>query len=94
MAKKMWAGRFEKATDEAVNDFNSSLPFDCRMYKQDIEGSVAHSQMLAKQGIISHEDADKIREGQCSGSFERQDKRFERRRRYHALVRSFVCQDA
>ena len=66
MAKKMWAGRFEKATDEAVNDFNSSLPFDCRMYKQDIEGSVAHSQMLAKQGIISHEDADKIREGLLS----------------------------
>ena len=66
MAKKMWAGRFEKATDEAVNDFNSSLPFDCRMYKQDIEGSVAHSKMLAKQGIISQEDADKIREGLLS----------------------------
>ena len=66
MAKKMWAGRFEKATDEAVNDFNSSLPFDCRMYRQDIEGSVAHSKMLAKQGIISQEDADKIREGLLS----------------------------
>ena len=52
MAKKMWAGRFEKATDKAVNDFNSSLPFDCRMYKQDIEGSVAHSQMLAKQDFF------------------------------------------
>ncbi|MCQ2466210.1 MAG: argininosuccinate lyase [Clostridia bacterium] len=66
MAKKMWAGRFEKATDKAVNDYNSSLPFDCRMYKQDIEGSVAHSAMLAKQGIISQEDADKIREGLLS----------------------------
>lgn len=66
MAKKMWAGRFEKATDKAVNDFNSSLPFDCRMYKQDIEGSVAHSKMLAKQGIISQEDADAIREGLLS----------------------------
>lgn len=66
MAKKMWAGRFEKATDKAVNDYNSSLPFDCRMYKQDIEGSVAHSAMLAKQGIISNEDADKIREGLLS----------------------------
>ena len=66
MAKKMWAGRFEKATDKAVNDFNSSLPFDCRMYKQDIEGSVAHSQMLAKQGIITQEDADKIKEGLLS----------------------------
>ena len=66
MAKKMWAGRFQKATDKAVNDFNSSLPFDSRMYKQDIEGSVAHSAMLAKQGIISEEDATSIREGLLS----------------------------
>ncbi len=66
MAKKMWAGRFEKATDKTVNDYNSSLPFDCRMYAQDIEGSVAHSAMLARQGIISREDADSIREGLLS----------------------------
>ncbi len=66
MAKKMWAGRFEKATDKAVNDYNSSLPFDSRMYAQDIEGSVAHSAMLARQGIISQEDADSIREGLLS----------------------------
>ncbi|MBO4242101.1 MAG: argininosuccinate lyase [Clostridiales bacterium] len=66
MAKKMWAGRFEKATDKEVNDYNSSLPFDCRMYAQDIEGSVAHSAMLARQGIISEEDAFKIREGLLS----------------------------
>lgn len=66
MAKKMWAGRFEKATDKGVNDYNSSLPFDCRMYAQDIEGSIAHSGMLAKQGIISEEDAFKIREGLLS----------------------------
>ena len=66
MAKKMWAGRFEKATDKAVNDYNSSLPFDCRMYSQDIEGSIAHSAMLAKQGIISQKDADDIREGLLS----------------------------
>jgi len=66
MAKKMWAGRFEKATDKEVNDYNSSLPFDCRMYAQDIEGSIAHSGMLAKQGIISEEDAFKIREGLLS----------------------------
>ena len=66
MAKKMWAGRFEKATDKAVNDYNSSLPFDSRMYAQDIEGSVAHSAMLARQGIISQEDADAIREGLLS----------------------------
>ncbi len=66
MAKKMWAGRFEKATDKTVNDYNSSLPFDSRMYAQDIEGSVAHSAMLARQGIISQEDADSIREGLLS----------------------------
>lgn len=66
MAKKMWAGRFQKATDKAVNDFNSSLPFDCRMYKQDIEGSIAHSTMLAEQGIISKGDADSIKEGLLS----------------------------
>ncbi|MCQ2515662.1 MAG: argininosuccinate lyase [Saccharofermentans sp.] len=66
MAKKMWAGRFEKATDKDVNDYNSSLPFDSRMYEQDIRGSIAHSQMLAKQGIISQQDADDIYKGMIS----------------------------
>ena len=66
MAKKMWAGRFEKATDKEVNDYNSSLPFDCKMYSQDIEGSIAHSQMLAKQGVISSEDAEAIKTGLLS----------------------------
>ena len=66
MAKKMWAGRFEKATDKEVNDYNSSLPFDCKMYSQDIEGSIAHSQMLAKQGVISKEDAEAIKTGLLS----------------------------
>ena len=66
MAKKMWAGRFEKATDKEVNDYNSSLPFDCKMYSQDIEGSIAHSQMLAKQGVISSGDAEAIKSGLLS----------------------------
>ena len=66
MAKKMWAGRFEKATDKDVNDYNSSLPFDSRMFEQDIRGSIAHSQMLAKQGIISQQDADDIYKGMIS----------------------------
>ena len=66
MAKKMWAGRFEKATDKDVNDYNSSLPFDCKMYSQDIEGSIAHSQMLAKQGVISRDDAEAIKSGLLS----------------------------
>ena len=66
MAKKMWAGRFEKATDKEVNDYNSSLPFDCKMYSHDIEGSIAHSQMLAKQGVISEKDAEDIKSGLLS----------------------------
>ncbi|MBR3701765.1 MAG: argininosuccinate lyase [Clostridiales bacterium] len=66
MAKKMWAGRFEKATDKEVNDYNSSLPFDCKMYSQDIEGSIAHSQMLSKQGVISDKDAEDIKSGLLS----------------------------
>lgn len=62
----MWAGRFEKATDKDVNDYNSSLRFDCRMYRQDIRGSIAHSAMLASRGIISQKDADDIRNGLLS----------------------------
>ena len=56
----MWAGRFEKALDKTADDFNSSVHFDCRMYKQDIEGSMAHAAMLSKQGIISADDAELI----------------------------------
>ncbi|MDL2233288.1 argininosuccinate lyase [Ruminococcaceae bacterium OttesenSCG-928-L11] len=59
----LWAGRFSKEIDSTVNDFNSSLPFDCRMYAQDIKGSVAHAQMLAAQGIIPAQDADAIADG-------------------------------
>ena len=66
MSKPMWTGRFTKAIDKAVNDYNSSLPFDCRMYRQDIRGSIAHSQMLAKQGIISEKDAEDIKNGLLS----------------------------
>ncbi len=60
---KMWAGRFSKETDSSVNDFNSSLSFDSRMYKEDITGSMAHAQMLGKCGIIEQSEADKIIEG-------------------------------
>lgn len=56
----MWAGRFSKQIDTRVNDFNSSIPFDCRMFEQDIRGSVAHATMLGKQGIIPLEDSEKI----------------------------------
>jgi len=57
---KLWGGRFSKATDALVDDFNSSIRFDKRMYEQDIRGSVAHAKMLGKQGVISKEDSDLI----------------------------------
>lgn len=57
---KMWAGRFKKEIDERVNDFNSSIRFDQRMYKHDIFGSIAHATMLGEQGIIPQEEAKKI----------------------------------
>ncbi len=60
---KLWAGRFQKETDTLVNDFNSSIGFDARLYKQDITGSIAHAGMLGKQGIIEQSEADKIIEG-------------------------------
>lgn len=60
MADKLWGGRFRKSTDKKVDDFNSSIRFDKRMYKQDIKGSIAHATMLGKQGIIPQEDAELI----------------------------------
>ena len=57
---KLWGGRFEKATDKAVDDFNSSIRFDSRMYRQDIHGSMAHAEMLGRQGIIPKEDSELI----------------------------------
>ena len=60
---KLWAGRFLTALDKTADDFNSSISFDSKMYKQDINGSVAHATMLASKGIISKEDAETIIEG-------------------------------
>ena len=60
---KLWAGRFLTALDKTADDFNSSISFDSKMYKQDIKGSVAHATMLASKGIISKEDAETIIEG-------------------------------
>lgn len=59
----MWAGRFAKSLDSKADDFNSSIRFDCKMYKQDILGSIAHAKMLEKQSIISTEDCEKITDG-------------------------------
>ncbi len=57
---KLWGGRFSKSTDALVDDFNSSIRFDARMYAQDIQGSQAHAEMLGRQGIIPKEDAQLI----------------------------------
>lgn len=59
----MWAGRFTKQLDEQVNDFNSSIRVDSRMYRQDILGSIAHATMLSEQGIIGADDAKQIIKG-------------------------------
>lgn len=60
---KLWGGRFTEGVNELVNTFNSSISIDSRMYKEDIEGSLAHVKMLGKQGIIPSEDSKKIVEG-------------------------------
>ena len=57
---KLWAGRFQKETDDKVNDFNSSISFDARLYRQDITGSIAHATMLGEQGVIEQDEAHKI----------------------------------
>ena len=59
----LWAGRFSKEIDETVNAFNSSIAFDARMYKQDIQGSIAHATMLGKCGIITEADSQTIIQG-------------------------------
>ncbi len=60
---KLWAGRTDGDVDKRLNDFNSSLPFDCRLYRQDIEGSLAHAEMLCRCGIISTDDHEAIKIG-------------------------------
>ncbi len=57
---QLWGGRFTKETDQAVYDFNASITFDKRLIRQDIAGSRAHVKMLAKQGILTPEEAQKI----------------------------------
>ena len=61
--EKMWAGRTSGATDSIADDFNSSIRFDCRMYRQDITGSMAHAAMLGAQGIIAQGEADQLIDG-------------------------------
>ncbi|MBQ1950089.1 MAG: argininosuccinate lyase [Clostridia bacterium] len=60
---KMWAGRTDGNTDKLADDFNSSIHFDCKLYKQDIRGSMAHAAMLGAQGIVTQAEADQLIEG-------------------------------
>ena len=60
---QLWGGRFTKETDKLVYNFNASISFDQKFYKQDIRGSMAHVRMLAKQGILTEEERDQILEG-------------------------------
>lgn len=60
---QLWGGRFTKETDKMVYDFNASINFDKRLFKQDITGSIAHVKMLAKQGILTEAERDAIIEG-------------------------------
>ena len=63
MAEKMWAGRSAGVTDQVADDFNTSLPYDQRMYRQDIAGSIAHATMLGAKGILPQSDVDTIIDG-------------------------------
>ena len=60
---KLWAGVTSGETDSLADDFNSSIRFDCRMYRQDIEGSIAHAAMLGMQNIITPQEARQLQEG-------------------------------
>ncbi len=60
MAEKLWKGRFEQPTDKLVEEYTASVHFDNRLYRHDIEGSIAHCRMLAECGIISHDEASLI----------------------------------
>ena len=60
---QLWKGRFKKELSKTTNDFNSSISFDSRMFREDIEGSIAHATMLGQCGIIKEEGAEHIRQG-------------------------------
>ncbi|MCK5129713.1 MAG: argininosuccinate lyase, partial [Clostridiales bacterium] len=61
--KKLWSGRFSKNTNKAVDDFNSSISFDMRLFKEDIMGSIVHTKGLVKQSILSSDDGTQIIDG-------------------------------
>ena len=61
--KKLWSGRFTEPTNQLVEAFTESVSFDSRLYRQDIRGSIAHSKMLAKIGVLTDEEANAIEDG-------------------------------
>jgi len=63
MTKKLWSGRFQKETNQVADDFHSSISFDSRLYRYDIQGSIAHARMLGRQGIITTGEANQIIRG-------------------------------
>jgi len=79
MGGKLWGGRFKKGTDKIVDGFNASIHFDKRLFREDIEGSMAYSRMLAKQGIISEDEATTITDAlkEIYGEIERGDFTFD-----------------
>ncbi len=60
---KLWSGRFAASGAALLDEFNASLPFDKKLYEEDIKGSIAHATMLAKQGILTQDEADQIARG-------------------------------
>ena len=75
--KKLWEGRFKKETNKLLEKFNASILFDCRMYAEDINGSIIHSRMLAKQNIITVEEQKEIETGLLKIKEEIQNENFE-----------------
>ena len=59
---QLWGGRFTKETDKLVYNFNASISFDQKFFREDVEGSMAHVKMLARQGILTEEERDQIKE--------------------------------
>ena len=88
MAQKVWGGRFRQEADDLVNRFNASIGFDNRLYPQDIEGSIAHCRMMAKQGIITGEEASRIVEalGEIKRELDRGEVDFDDYEDIHSLV--------
>lgn len=94
MSQKLWGGRFREETNSLVNDLNASIGFDRRLYSQDIEGSIAHCGMLAKQGIIAREEASKIIEalGEIRRALDRGELPFEDYEDIHSLVEAALIE--